>query len=119
MAWGARTLISTQVGFDITPEQMANDLAIMKAALPSKKTLVYGVLNQDSDQDKTTVTDPIYQASKDSIDIVAFSYYMNNAWRRAPENHGSYSGSGRCEALLRPPGACVSIMPRPSGAPPD
>ena len=55
MAWGARTLISTQVGFDITPEQMANDLAIMKAALPSKKTLVYGVLNQDSDQDKTTV----------------------------------------------------------------
>ena len=97
MAWGARTLISTQVGFDITPEQMANDLAIMKAALPSKKTLVYGVLNQDSDQDKTTVTDPIYQASKDSIDVVAFSYYMNNAWRRAPENHGSYSGSGRCK----------------------
>ena len=45
---------------------MANDLALMKAALPSDKTLVYGVLNQDSDQDKTTVTDPIYQASKDS-----------------------------------------------------
>ena len=26
-----------------------------------------------------------------------YSFYMNNAWRRAPENHGSYSGSGRCE----------------------
>ena len=38
-----------KLGFDITPEQMANDLALMKAA-PSKKTVVYGVLNQDSDQ---------------------------------------------------------------------
>ena len=34
---------------------------------------------------------------RDSIDVVAFSYYMNNAWRRAPENHGSYSGSDRCK----------------------
>ena len=76
---------------------MANDLAIMKAALPSDKTIVYGVLNQDSDQDASTVTDPIYHASKDSIDVVAYSFYMNNAWRRAPKNHGSYSGSGRCE----------------------
>ena len=81
---------------DMTPEQMANDLALMKAALPSKKTVVYGVLNQDSDQ-PSDVTDSIYDASKDSIDVVAFSYYMNNAWRRAPENHGSYSGSGRCK----------------------
>ena len=31
------------------------------------------------------------------MDVVAFSYYMNNAWRRAPENHGSYSGSDRCK----------------------
>ena len=85
-----------KLGFDITPEQMANDLALMKAALPSKKTVVYGVLNQDSDQ-PSDVTDSIYDASKDSIDVVAFSYYMNNAWRRAPENHGSYSGSGRCK----------------------
>ena len=73
--------------------------ALMKAALPSDKTLVYGVLNQDSDQDKTTVTDPIYDASKDSVDVVAFSYYMNNAWKKKLKQGGqkdSYSGSGRC-----------------------
>ena len=53
-----------KLGFDITPEQMANDLAaLMKAALPSKKTVVYGVLNQDSDQ-PSDVTDRIYSRQR-------------------------------------------------------
>jgi hypothetical protein len=42
----------SKLGFDIKADEIAKDLKIMKDALPSSKTLVYGVLNQDSDQSK-------------------------------------------------------------------
>ena len=50
----------------------------MKDALPSSNTLVYGVLNQDSSKHAAS-TNAYYKASKDSVDVVCFSFYMNNA----------------------------------------
>ena len=50
-------MISTQVGFDITPDQMANDLALMKAALPSDKTQ-YVLTSPDGLTTDSTLANP-------------------------------------------------------------
>ena len=63
----------SKVGFDLSANDISKDLKTMKDALPSDKTLVYGVLNQDSDQSPSD-TDSDYHASKDSVDVVCYSY---------------------------------------------
>ena len=67
---------------------MANDPALMKAALPSKKTVVYGVLNRDLDQPLRCYRLDLRREQGLRRCSPPSSHYMNHAWRRAPENHG-------------------------------
>ena len=69
-----------KLGFMPTPKQIAADLAILRrtVAQSGRRVPVYGVCNQDSDQ-APTLTDNMYRASASAIDVVQFSYYMNNA----------------------------------------
>lgn len=71
---------SSKLGFEPTPAQLGQDLALLAglAANSTPRPLVYGVLDQDSDQ-APQYTDAAYQQSAASVDVVCFSYYQNNA----------------------------------------
>jgi len=72
---------NSKVGFHITSQDLGKDLKEMRKALVSAGgplPLVYGVMNQDSDQSPAG-TDKDYAASAADVDVVCFSYYMNNA----------------------------------------
>eukprot|EP00936_MAST-01D_sp_MAST-1D-sp1_P000926 g926.t1 len=85
---------SEKLGFSPSAGELAADLGAVRMALrqaqpnvsapaASSLPLVYGVLDQDSDQ-KATTTDEYYRASNNSVDVVCFSYYQNNAAGRKP-----------------------------------
>ena len=75
-----------KLGFAINSTEMAADLSMMRAAVKAAggpMPLVYGVLDQDSDQ-APAFTDAAYAASAAEVDVVCYSYYMNNAAGPAP-----------------------------------
>ena len=77
---------ASKVGFTVTPGNIGEDFKRLRAALAlaadgrgrGDEPLVYGVLDQDSDQ-SVDWTNAAYAASAASVDVVCFSYYMNNA----------------------------------------
>ena len=78
----------SKLGFIPTSENLASDLAILKNTLGAATKdghppLLFGVLNQDSDQDLSE-TDAAYGASAAAVDVVEFSFYGNNAQDGGP-----------------------------------
>ena len=73
-------------GVQASASSMARDFASLRKRY-NHHTIV-GLLNQDTDQ-STVWTDAVYRASKNSIDVVAFSYYASTvALGRAKKKYG-------------------------------
>ena len=73
-------------GVQASASSMARDFASLRKRY-NHHTIV-GLLNQDTDQ-STVWTDAVYRASKNSIDVVAFSYYASTvALGRAKKKFG-------------------------------
>ena len=73
-------------GVQASASSMARDFASLRKRY-NHHTIV-GLLNQDTDQ-STAWTDAVYRASKNSIDVVAFSYYASTvALGRAKKKYG-------------------------------